>query len=211
MTQQIDTYFKWIAKLSYLNLLWLGFSVLGLLIGGFFPATAAMFNICRKWVVGQSTERLFNEFAYYFRKEFWKANFIGWIMVVLGVVLYLNYRVLEVSEGGYHLSVVFSFYVLLFLYTVVVVNIFAYLAFYESSLWMVLKNAMIIGLVHFPYTLAIFITLVGLVYVSLSLPAMILFFIGSLGALSTSWLFHTSIKKLEEKRAQSNTLDAQQN
>ncbi len=44
--------FEWITKIAYLNLLWLGFTLLGLIIFGIFPATAATFTVARKWVTG---------------------------------------------------------------------------------------------------------------------------------------------------------------
>ncbi|WP_396954475.1 DUF624 domain-containing protein, partial [Niallia sp.] len=41
-----------IAKLMYVNALWMGCTFLGLGIFGFFPATAAMFSVVRKWIMG---------------------------------------------------------------------------------------------------------------------------------------------------------------
>ncbi|WP_084028990.1 YesL family protein [Bacillus sp. J33] len=61
-------------RLVYLNLLWIAFSLLGIVLFGFFPATAAMFSVVRKWIMGETDVRVFKEFWQTYRKEFWKAN-----------------------------------------------------------------------------------------------------------------------------------------
>src|SRR5699024_6009992 len=41
----------WVFNVAYLNLLWILFSIIGLVFFGLFPVTAAMFAIVRKWVI----------------------------------------------------------------------------------------------------------------------------------------------------------------
>lgn len=65
---------EWIMRLVYLNLLWIAFSLLGIVLFGFFPATAAMFSVVRKWIMGETDVRVFKEFWQTYRKEFWKSN-----------------------------------------------------------------------------------------------------------------------------------------
>ena len=42
---------EWISRLFLLNILWVVFTIVGLGIFGFGPATAAMFAIVRKWII----------------------------------------------------------------------------------------------------------------------------------------------------------------
>lgn len=62
----IDGYYRfavWITRFAYLNLLWIAFSLVGLGVVGFFPATAAMFAVVRKWVHGEKDIPVFQVFG----------------------------------------------------------------------------------------------------------------------------------------------------
>ncbi len=64
----------WIMRMAYVNLLWVAFSLLGLGIFGFFPATAAMFVVIRKWLSSEQDIPVFKTFWNAFKTEFIKIN-----------------------------------------------------------------------------------------------------------------------------------------
>src|SRR5699024_8786634 len=43
---------NWLFKLMYLHVLWVAFTLLGAIVLGFFPATAGVSTVTRKWVEG---------------------------------------------------------------------------------------------------------------------------------------------------------------
>src|SRR5690625_6922967 len=83
--------FRWcegIMRLAYVNLLWILFTILGLGIFGIFPATIALFAVTRKWVMGDRDIPVFSTFWQTFRKEFLKSTLLGWVLFVIGYMIY---------------------------------------------------------------------------------------------------------------------------
>lgn len=59
---------NWIVKICYVNLLWGIFMLVGLIVFGFFPATVALFTVCRKWVLGDRDVPIFSTFWSAYKK-----------------------------------------------------------------------------------------------------------------------------------------------
>lgn len=71
---------EWVLRFAYVNVLWISFNLLGLIVFGFFPATIAMFTVVRKWVLKETDISVFNTFWFAYKKEFFKGNFLGFII-----------------------------------------------------------------------------------------------------------------------------------
>lgn len=56
-------------KLAYVNLLWLLFTVAGLAVFGFMPATVSLFTIVRKWQMKQAEVTVWNTFISIYKKN----------------------------------------------------------------------------------------------------------------------------------------------
>lgn len=91
---------EWIVKLILLNLLWLFFSLCGLVVLGIFPATVAMFAVIRKWVQKKSDHNFTKVFFATYKKEFWKANLFGLVFSLMGLALYLDSLYIRSFEGA---------------------------------------------------------------------------------------------------------------
>lgn len=74
MTGKLYQACQWISRLAYLNLLWLIFISVGLVIFGVAPSTVAMFTIIRKWIQGEREMPIFSTFIEIFKREFWTSN-----------------------------------------------------------------------------------------------------------------------------------------
>ena len=48
LNNKLNLFGEWVIRLVYLNILWIGVSLLGLGILGIFPATSALFPVLRK-------------------------------------------------------------------------------------------------------------------------------------------------------------------
>src|SRR5699024_8866338 len=90
---------NWVAKMMYLHILWVFFSLLGLVIFGVWPATVALFAITRKWVEEDIDIPILSNFVKVYRSQFLKANMVGLLVFSLGIFLaydfYLSKEVLQ--------------------------------------------------------------------------------------------------------------------
>ncbi|WP_260843514.1 YesL family protein, partial [Staphylococcus epidermidis] len=66
-----------VVKIAWLNGLWLLFTLLGGVLFGWAPSTAAMCAVIRKWLMGQKDVPIFPLFLDTYKKEFLKVNAIG--------------------------------------------------------------------------------------------------------------------------------------
>src|SRR5699024_647800 len=82
---------SWITRFFYIQLLWIGFSLFGLVIGGLFPATFTLFDISRKLNREGVNFPSFQTYLKMFRGMFIKANILGWFMVLFAFSLYFYY------------------------------------------------------------------------------------------------------------------------
>ena len=92
----------WIARLAWLNLLWLLFTLAGLVVLGIFPATAAGYQIARDLVHRPESrdEPMLPRFAAQFRAGLVRANLAGWLILAIAVALALALRLAWTAEGA---------------------------------------------------------------------------------------------------------------
>ncbi|WP_147294824.1 YesL family protein [Oceanobacillus chungangensis] len=197
LTGSLNTILTWITRLALLNVLWIIFSIQGLLIAGIFPSTIAALTICRKWQEGEKDIPIWKTFKRIYRDEFLASNILGWAIMFMGLLLYLNFLVMSTSHGEVSIIIIIAFYLLTFLYINIIIWSFPLLSNYNGSIIQHMKNAIILGIVNIHYTLTILILLFCVTYVSLEFPGMILFFTVSIGALCWSWISQGIFKKMD--------------
>lgn len=202
----LNVILTWITRLVYVNILWIFFSFLGLIIGGIFPATVATLCVFRKWLMGEQNISIWNTFNQKYRKEFLGSNTLGWILTVIGIILYLNYSIMNNSERDIFVFIPFAFYILLFFYITLIIWSFPLLSHYKGSNKQHLKNAIIIGFAKIHYTIVIMLILVTVVYFSLEYPGITPFFPVSLGALGWTWITLKTFNEMD-KNPSSKVLD----
>lgn len=196
-TGSLNTILTWITRLALLNIIWIIFSAQGLLVAGVFPSTVAALGICRKWKAGDHDIRMWKTFKQIYRKEFLASNILGWALMLMGFILYLNFQVMRTSNGKVPIIVIVSFYLITFLYITIIIWSFPLLSNYKASIIQHIKNAIIIGIVKIHYTLVIFILLFFVFYMSLKFPGVIPFFTFSIATLCWSWISEYIFNKME--------------
>lgn len=92
----------WIARLAWLNLLWVGFTLAGLVVFGFFPATVAGYQIARDLVhrPGSADEPMLPRFAGLVRANLVRANVAGAVVVLVSLGLYGAVRLAGGAAGA---------------------------------------------------------------------------------------------------------------
>ncbi|SDN98791.1 YesL family protein [Alkalicoccus daliensis] len=204
--EKIDELFRYITKLALLNVMWLGLTIAGLGVLGFFPATVAMFTVARRWVREGQQGKVVKPFWVTYKAEFLRANLYGWIFAAAGAVLYVNFHIIQASNGSVPYYVVIAYMLLVVMYLLVLATILPISVHFEGGMGKILKHTFqfILGKIHLSVLFGVLIW--AGIYLSLSFPAVILFFSGSLMAYLLMWFFNRTIEKLEYKQLQQNEL-----
>jgi uncharacterized membrane protein YesL len=194
---------EWIMRLAYVNLLWIMFSIVGLVILGFFPATAAMFAVTRQWMMGREETPVFSTFWNNYRKEFWRSNLLGWLMVLFGYILYIDYRILAQMEGWWALSIQVVLLLITLFYTVVALNIVQVFVHYEVKVLQYLKFAFVIGFSYLHWSIFMGVGVFSLYFIFMTVPGLIPFFSGSALCFMMMWSSYHVFKRIQEKSEES--------
>lgn len=130
---------------AYLNILWILFTIAGLGIFGWMPATVAVFSVWRKLLAHDGKVAIFQTFLKEFKGNFFRNTLIGFILMMAGGVLVVDFLFYQTAEGILSLlTVVFIvffgfFYLLLFIYLPPVI------AHFDLKFTQYFKQAMLIG------------------------------------------------------------------
>lgn len=191
---------EWIMRFAYLQLLWIGFTLFGFVILGFYPSTAAMFAVVRDWIRGETDIRIFEAYWNYFKTDFLKTNLLGIlitsIILLIGIDIY--YIQLDKSEQlAWTYIPLFAFMALFLLYLVYLFPVFAH---YDLKLSGVLRNTLFIMLISPIHNLLLVISLGALFLIMKSVPALAFIFGGSAYAFITMWLSLHAFNLVERKK-----------
>jgi len=196
----LDRIANWISRMALLNLLWMLYTLRGLIVGGVFPSTVASLGVVRKWLMGEQDIKISETFKKNYRQEFLSSNILGWVMTGIGVILYLNYQVMVASPHEVHFIIPFAFYLILLIYLLVLIWSFPLMAHYEASVFQHMLNALVIGFTKMHKSIAVLVSLFSLTYLSLEFPAAIVFFLFSLSSLIWFWFTLSVFKTLDDKK-----------
>lgn len=189
----------WTTRLAYVNLLWILFTILGLGIFGFFPASAAMFAVVRKWINGETDIEIFPTFWESYRNEFVKINLLGFLLTVIGYLLTIEFQILRTQDHVAYLIASFGVVGLFLLLSIIVLYIFPIFAHFKLRRFEYIKWAFVIGISHPLLTIVLFATLIIIYYVTFSLiPALLFFFGGSITAYILMWGATLTFSKYEK-------------
>ncbi|RFB15338.1 DUF624 domain-containing protein [Bacillus sp. HNG] len=185
----------WISKFAYINILWLGFSLVGLIVLGFFPATMAMFAVIRKWLMGETDIPVFHTFWSIYKVEFLKSNGLGLIIVIVGGLIILdlvfvkNFSVIQIP-----------IYLFMFLAVLTLLYIFPVFVHYELKIVHIIKNAFLLMLINPLENLVMIVSLVTVFFVVKYIPGLGFFFGGSLAGAIIMAVCYRAFKKMEKKQ-----------
>jgi len=208
---KLDYLLHWIVRLVMLNVLWIVFSVCGLVAVGIFPATTAVLGVARKWQMGEEDLKIWNTFKQIYRQEFLASNMMGWILSIVGIILYLNYQALSILGDEIVFYVPFAFYFIVFFYTILVIWSFPLLTHYKATCLQHFKNGIIIGLSKIHYTILSGTVIFAGIYFSLSYPGVIPFFTVSVIGMGCMWFSLQIFRQLDgQQKKPSNTSEIEE-
>jgi uncharacterized membrane protein YesL len=170
---------EWITKLAYVNLLWVFFTFVGLVILGLAPSTVAMFSIVRKWIMGESDISIFSSFWSIYKRELKKSNLLWFSLLFIFVFMYVDWVLINAMSGILYYLLLSCFIIIAILLTVVLIYIFPVYVHFEGSILHYYKSAILIG-TTFPFrTIIMGITVGAGILLSLFFPGVGLVFFGS--------------------------------
>ncbi|WP_169908102.1 YesL family protein [Metabacillus halosaccharovorans] len=130
---------EWFSRLAYINLLWIGLTLLGLVVFGFIPATVAMFAVMRKWQKGNLNEPVLQSFWGFYRKEFAKSNSTGSVLVIIGYILYADIFILNFDESLTMQILKLLLFILAFVYLMILAFFFPAYVHFDMKWYQYLK------------------------------------------------------------------------
>ncbi|MGF6950945.1 putative membrane protein YesL [Neobacillus sp. B4I6] len=189
---------EWGMRLMYVNVIWIVFTFLGLIVLGFFPATAAMFAVVRKWVMKQDIH-VFKTFWTVYKSEFLKSNGVGLILIALGSFLYSNIKIIEAISLPIFKLLYIPNVILIFIFFFTLFYIFPVLVHFHVGVKGVIKNAVILMTTN-PIATFIMAVFTGIFFfITFKLPGLIPFFSGSVPAFLLMSLCNYTFKKYHQK------------
>ncbi|MDQ0300193.1 putative membrane protein YesL [Salibacterium salarium] len=190
---------QWICYFFYLNVMWIACTLLGGVVLGIFPSTAALFSVARKTAVGEDNIPLFRTFWKSFRKEFWKVNGLGLSISLFGLLWYFNLNFFRAFDG----AVFFTFNVVMtitgIIFVMMLFYIFPVYVHYNLTSLQYIKYSIALSFLNISNVLLMLITAVSAYYFFITFPGFIPLFGVSFFIQLNMWMSYQSFKKIDRK------------
>ncbi|GGH76120.1 putative membrane protein YesL [Pullulanibacillus pueri] len=190
----------WIMKFAYVNLLWLFFTFVGLIVFGIMPSTASLFTVIRKWIMGQDDVPVFKTFWNNYKTSFIKINIIGIILFVVGMVLYFDYYYFKGMTGALSNVLLVVMLMITFLYLLVLLYIFPTFAHFELTILRYFKYSIILAISNLLSTIMMIAGAIIVYFLFRMVPGLIPFFGGSVLGFVLMWAAYRGFAKIERLR-----------
>ncbi|WP_052712094.1 YesL family protein [Domibacillus indicus] len=164
----------WVLKLLILNILWVMFTGLGLIIFGFFPATAALFAVIRKLVMHDEDVSIFQLFWSTYKLEFIKSNFLGSIILSIGAILFVDIYILnKLDPSILNQVLIIVVFVLIVIYMALITYIFPVFVHYKMNVLGYFKYTIILIIGRPFHTIFLMVSIIALLYLLRWIPGLI--------------------------------------
>lgn len=191
---------NWIMKITYANLLWIFFSMAGLLLFGIMPATVAICTVVRKWMLKESDFAIFPLFWLTYKQEFISANKLGFLILLTAGFLVVDGMYLSNIGGVIQMIFTVPLVIVTLLLTAMALYVIPVYVHFEQTFFVQIKNALLIAIVN-PLHLFSMIISIGLLCVLYGMiPSLIPFFGGSVIAVLVMFFAMKSFSALENRQ-----------
>jgi uncharacterized membrane protein YesL len=190
---------EWIMLLAYVNLLWIFFTGCGLVIAGAFPATAGLFAVVRKWILQGTDLPVWKTFWRSYRKEFLKANLVGYLYLAAGWLIYIDLKFFQNDGGTIGLVLSYMFLLAFIFYIVMGLFLFPVFVHFDLKLLKYFKQTFFIVMLRPFEAIVAAAGMLGVYFVMIFVPGFIPFFSVSLAAFIAMKMAHRAIDKISLK------------
>lgn len=193
----LDSFFNIIYYLAKLNLFFWAYTVRGCVVLGLFPSLAALIEVVSIGDIQEVSVRVKKAYKVSYKKHFYKANKLGALLTIIGLILFSNYLVMSSGQAEYSIFTLFGFFTILILFFILAVWAFPLIHVCDLSVRKLLKLSAIMGVTQLHVTVTAWISLFIVSYLSLAYPALIVFFSFSFSASIISALMRSMSGKVE--------------
>lgn len=200
---KLYTICEWIMKLAYINLLWIMFTVSGLILLGFMPATAALFTVVRKWFMKEMEVPIWKTFFSVYKSEFIKSNSFGLVFVMAGIMLYVDYYLILNLDGIIRIVATSILLLISCLYLITVLFFFPVYVHYELKFFDYFKYSFFLGVLNIHILMLAILGLAADMFLLFYIPGLLPFFSGVSIAfilMSSSILIFQRVQKLKTNK-----------
>lgn len=194
----------WIARIAWLNLLWLLFTLAGLVVLGFFPSAVACYQIARDLIHRPDSrdEPMLSRYAALVRENALSANVAGAGVVTVGAMLAVGLQLAWTAEGAtWQLPLLGVAVIAATVFVGGLVHLPLFVAHVEASPHALVRASWLYAFTHPLGTAAIAGAWIGLSFLLGAFPAAAIFFCFSPVALLTALLDIRGLRLLESRQA----------
>jgi uncharacterized membrane protein YesL len=191
---------EWIAKFAYINLLWIGFSLVGLVVLGLFPATISMFTVIRKWILGEGDIPILRTFWTTYKSEFLRSNGLGLLIAIVSGIIVLDLVFMKNLGNGFTNAIQIPLYMFMFAVVMTTFYLFPIYVHYELKLIQMIKNSFFMMLINPLENLVMIAGIVAMSFVVKFIPGLGFFFGGSLCAAIIMASGYLAFSKVDKKK-----------
>ncbi|MCI5869709.1 MAG: DUF624 domain-containing protein [Dorea sp.] len=152
-----------VGDILLLNIVFVVTSIPVITIG---TALSALYTVAMKLVRGEDPA-IIKEYLKAYKRNFKPATICWLIMAVIGVLLFVDFRLVAVFSGTAYtvmrllLAMILGIWLLTFLY------LFPYIARFDNTIFNSMKNALFLSVAHIPSTLMMLGVAIGLLIITL--------------------------------------------
>lgn len=166
---------KWIIRLAYINVLWVSFTILGLFLFGWAPATVSSFTIMKRWINNEEFPIL-PYFWHIYKKEFVKSNVSGLTNVVTLLILLTNIYILSLTDSSLVPVFMIGNWSMVFLFSIFMTFFFPMYTLHKDNLLTIYKKTLVLALAKLPVSILILLICVAWGWILFKFPGFILLF-----------------------------------
>ena len=186
-------------ELAYINILWILFTLVGLVIFGIFPATAAMFAVTRKLIKDEEKFDIFPAFWTSFRSEFLRTNGLGFIFLASSYFFYFDFYFLQLNSG----ELQFLFPVLIFILISGILTLlffFPVYAHFNLKFFQYIKQSFLIAITSPIEVITLGAAAGGIYFIATLFPGIIPLFTGSVFAYVATLISFRAFARIERRQ-----------
>lgn len=195
----IFSFFDFLYRLAYLNILWIGFTLLGGVVFGFFPSSVALLSVLRQ-LIQKKEPNIFSTFWGYYKKEFINSNKIGMIIGIVGFLIVFNLNFLQQNPINQAPWLVYPMIIIGYMYLLFICYLLASYITYEQTLRNHIKNSILIMFYNPLPSLFMIFGFAAVYYALIWIPSIGFFYSASLLGLVILSSATLAYQKIENKQ-----------
>ncbi|WP_018931172.1 YesL family protein [Gracilibacillus lacisalsi] len=189
---------EWLYRLALLNVIAIGFCLLGGIVLGVFPAITAMFALNNKWIQAEEFP-VIQEFWKAFKKYFVKSNLLGGLIVVTAIALYIDFALVQNFSGMLYYVILSSSSTVLILSVIVLLYVFSFMiTFPELGLIKQMRRAIQLSTLFPIQTIWMGLSLVSFLFICWVIPGFSFLYLGSGLTFIAMYFSNYALKRLDK-------------